>query len=328
MQTGKVILTTGNTCNVETPEGNIHTCTVRGNFRLKKIKSTNPVIVGDVVDFEDNNFIVNIHERHNCIIRRSVNLSHQSHIIAVNIDEVFIIASLVSPTTPYGFIDRFTVVAESFHIPVTIVFNKLDIYDDKALQHLERAMKIYTNVGYRCIAVSAVTNENVETLKNLIHSPSTQYPPSTQSFSTSLLSLPPSSLPISRTVLFAGNSGVGKSTIINVLDSSKNLKTKEISTFNDKGKHTTTFTEMHKVDDAYIIDSPGIKEFGVVHIPKNELHLYFPEFRKLSSNCKFDNCTHTHEPACAVRRDLEEPNEHKHIAPERYTSYLWMLEGN
>jgi ribosome biogenesis GTPase len=299
-QTGRVILVTGKVCKVENTLGDVFTCTVRGLFRLKNIRTTNPVTVGDIVDFtisdnEELGVICNIHERKNCIMRRSVNLSHESHLIATNIDMAFLVVSMINPTTPLGFIDRFTVAATAFHLPLTLIFNKFDLYNDEILKDLEKMKDLYTKIGFSCLETSALTGYNIDLLRDMTSE---------------------------KTILFSGNSGVGKSALINALDESQNLKTGLISDFHKKGRHTTTFSEMHKLSNgAYIIDSPGIKEFGLVNLPKEEIRLYFPEMFAVQKNCKFADCSHRMERDCAVKTAVESGT----IAESRYRNYLYML---
>jgi ribosome biogenesis GTPase len=299
---GIVHITTGSWYRVETANGLCFECKIKGNFRIKGIKTTNPIAVGDVVDFDllpdgKTGLISNIHERKNCIIRKSVNLSHQSHIIATNMDRAFLVVSLFQPRTPFGFIDRFLVTAEAYNIPATLVFNKVDIYDEESLALLQKAQNIYTFIGYECLTVSALRGDGVNELKEHLKG---------------------------QTSLFAGNSGVGKSALINAIDPTLQLKTGDISNYHHKGKHTTTFAEMHRLSNGgFIIDTPGIKEFGMVDFSKDEVALYFPEMKALLNQCKFFNCTHVHEPGCAVKTAVAE----QHIHPQRYKSYLNILSG-
>ncbi len=299
---GVVHITTGSWYRVETANGEQFECKIKGNFRMKGLKTTNPIAVGDVVDFEllpdgKTGLITHIHERKNCIIRKSVNLSHQSHIIATNIDRAYLVISLFQPRTPFGFIDRFLVTAEAYHIPATLVFNKIDIYDEESKRLLEMAVQMYTAIGYPCRMVSALRGDGVAELRAEMQD---------------------------RTSLFSGNSGVGKSALINTLDSNLQLKTGDISGYHQKGKHTTTFAEMHRLSNGgCIIDTPGIKEFGMVDFSKDEVALYFPEMKALLHQCKFTNCTHVHEPGCAVKTAV---SEHR-IHPQRYKSYLNILNG-
>ncbi|MCL2028337.1 MAG: ribosome small subunit-dependent GTPase A [Bacteroidales bacterium] len=299
---GVVHITTGSSYRVETATGKRFDCKIKGNFRIKGYKTTNPIAVGDVVDFDllpdgKTGLISNIHERKNCIIRRSVNLSHQSHMIATNIDRAYLVVSLFQPRTPFGFIDRFLVTAEAYFIPATIIFNKVDIYDRESMNLLEMSKDIYRSIGYECRVTSALRGDGVCELRDeLAH----------------------------QTSLFSGNSGVGKSALINVIDDNLQLKTGEISGYHQKGKHTTTFAEMHRLaNGGFIIDTPGIKEFGMVDFSKDEVALYFPEMKALLHNCKFSNCTHVHEPGCAVKSAVSEGRIHS----QRYKSYLNILSG-
>ena len=299
---GIVHITTGSWYRVVTATGERFECKIKGNFRIKGYKTTNPIAVGDGVDFEllpdgKTGLITNIHERKNCIIRRSVNLSHQSHMIATNIDRAFLVVSLFQPRTPFGFIDRFLVTAEAYFIPATLLFNKVDIYDEESFALLEMAQHIYTSIGYECRVVSALRGDGVEELRDSLKG---------------------------KTALFSGNSGVGKSALINTLDPALQIKTADISGYHQKGKHTTTFAEMHCLaNGGYIIDTPGIKEFGMVDFAKEEVALFFPEMKALLHQCKFSNCTHVHEPGCAVKAAV---SEHR-IHPQRYKSYLNILSG-
>ncbi len=299
---GRIIQSTGSWYQIEAEDGNIYSAKLRGKFKIKGIKSTNPIAVGDWVNFDWNAkqelaFITKIEERINYIIRRSVNLSKQSHIIASNIDQALLVITISQPRTSTGFIDRFLVSCEAYHIPAILVFNKIDIYNNKEKKQLQHIQKLYKQIGYHCIEVSAKEKTNIETLKQLM---------------------------ASKVSLISGHSGVGKSALINAIDSSKNIRIGEISDTHKKGKHTTTFAQMHKLNfNAYIIDSPGIKEFGLFDFDKAELSHYFPEMREFMHNCKFNNCTHIHEPGCAVKEALD----NKLIAESRYTNYLNMLSG-
>jgi ribosome biogenesis GTPase len=299
---GTIHITTGSWYRVVTAHGESFQCKVKGSFRTKGLKTTNPIAVGDVVDFEllsdgKTGVITKIHERKNCIIRKSVNLSRQTQIIATNIDRAFLVASLFEPRTPFGFIDRFLVTAEAYFIPATLIFNKVDIYDDESFALLERVQNMYTSIGYECRTVSALRGDGVDDLRDSL---------------------------IGQTSLFSGNSGVGKSALINAFDSSLQLKTGEISDYHRKGKHTTTFAEMHRLSNGgFIIDTPGIKEFGMVDFSKDEVALYFPEMKALLHQCRFTSCTHVHEPECAVKTAV---SEHR-IHPQRYKSYLNILSG-
>lgn len=276
-------------------------CKVKGNFRLKGIKSTNPVAIGDYVDFtplQDNTaLITSIGERRNYIVRKSTNLSKQSHILAANLDQCILIVTINHPVTTTTFIDRFLATAEAYSIPVIIAFNKTDVYDDDDNLLLEGMTQLYQTVGYQCLSVSAKTGTGMSQVKSLLQGKAT---------------------------LISGNSGVGKSTFINSLIPGLNLKTSDISDAYNTGKHTTTFSEMYALDDhdSYIIDTPGIKGFGSFDMSKEEIGHYFKEIFQFSSGCRFNNCTHTHEPGCAV---LEAVARHD-ISESRYNSYLSMLD--
>lgn len=296
----RVIKSTGSWYVLLDGSGQYIKARIRGKFRLNKIQHTNPISVGDWVDYELDKdglaVITHIHERKNYIIRRSVNLSKKSHIIASNIDHAFLIATLDNPKTSFGFIDRFLVTAEAYHIPTTLVFNKMDTYDDELLAELEIYKKIYTEIGYETLEISAETGWNLEALKELLKD---------------------------KTTLFSGHSGVGKSTLMNALHPDLKLKTSEVSDFNQKGQHTTTFAEMYEWPfGGFCIDTPGIKEFGLVEMEKEEIQDFFPEFFRAKSDCKFDNCLHLNEPQCAIIQAVDAGN----IAASRYDSYLTFLD--
>ncbi|WP_459210717.1 ribosome small subunit-dependent GTPase A [Aquimarina rhabdastrellae] len=301
---GVVYKSTGSWYTVKTEEGKVYECRIKGKFRIKGIKSTNPVSVGDVVDFklETNNdqvtgVIENIHDRQNYIIRKSVNLSKQTHIIASNIDVVFLLITLNNPPTFTAFIDRFLVTAEAYGIKAVLLFNKIDTYNEEEILEIKYLASIYREIGYECIGISAKTGKNVEQVKSLMQG---------------------------KVSMFSGHSGVGKSTLINALEEGLSLRTKEISEQHKQGQHTTTFAEMFDLQfGAKIIDTPGIKGFGVVDIEKEELGDYFPEFFKLKSSCKFNNCLHLNEPKCAVKEALD----NEEIPWSRYKSYMQILEG-
>ena len=299
---GLVIKNTGSWYSVKTDEGNLVECKIKGNFRLKGIRSTNPVAVGDRVEIVTNQegtaFISGIEDRRNYIIRKSQNLSKQSHIIAANVDLAFLVATIAHPQTSTTFIDRFLASAEAYSVPVVIVFNKVDLLqdDEDAMRYLDMMVNLYETVGYRCVRVSAVTGEGLDQLQSMLHDQIT---------------------------LLSGNSGVGKSTIINRLLPGVNLRTAEISDAHNTGMHTTTFSEMIPTpEDGYLIDTPGIKGFGTFDMEPEELTSYFKEIFHFSKDCRFNNCTHTHEPGCAVLKALEE----HYIAESRYQSYLSMLD--
>ena len=299
---GLVIKNTGSWYSVKTDEGNLVECKIKGNFRLKGIRSTNPVAVGDRVEIVTNQegtaFISGIEDRRNYIIRKSQNLSKQSHIIAANVDLAFLVATIAHPQTSTTFIDRFLASAEAYSVPVVIVFNKVDLLqdDEDAMRYLDMLVNLYETVGYRCVRVSAVTGEGLDQLQSMLHDQIT---------------------------LLSGNSGVGKSTIINRLLPGVNLRTAEISEAHDTGMHTTTFSEMLPLPQGgYLIDTPGVKGFGSFNMQPEEIGSYFKEIFHFSKDCRFSNCTHTHEPGCAVIKAVED----HYIALSRYQSYLGMLK--
>jgi len=290
---------------VKTLDGKVFECRIKGKFRMQGIKSTNPIAVGDVVDFELDNTtdetigqIHNIHDRKNYIVRKSVNLSKQTHIIASNIDVVFLLITINNPPTTTSFIDRFLVTAEAYGIEAILVFNKIDTFDDAMRDEQLFLQYVYSQIGYKCLRVSAKEQKGLDQLKDMM---------------------------LGKVSMFSGHSGVGKSTLVNALESSLNLKTKHISEQSKQGQHTTTFAEMYDLSfDAKIIDTPGIKGFGIVDMEKEEISGYFPEFFKLKDQCKFNNCLHKEEPNCAVKAALEADK----IAWSRYNSYLKILEGD
>ena len=297
---GLVIKNTGSWYTVRTDEGLDVDCKIKGNFRLKGIRSTNPVAVGDIVDIVRNQegtaFITAIHDRRNYIIRKSQNLSKQSHIIAANVDQAFLIVTVNYPQTSTIFIDRFLATAEAYSVPMVLVFNKTDILSDEERHYQEMMMKLYETVGYKCVAVSATTGMGMDTIKPLLKD---------------------------KITLLSGNSGVGKSTFINHILPGANLRTSEISDAHNTGMHTTTFSEMLQLPEGgWLIDTPGIKGFGTFDIEPEELTSYFKDIFHFSKECRFSNCTHTHEPGCAVLKAVEE----HYIAASRYQSYLSMLE--
>ncbi|WP_207429100.1 ribosome small subunit-dependent GTPase A [Pedobacter sp. SYSU D00535] len=300
---GLVIKSTGSWYQVETENGKIIDCRIKGKFRTKDIKTTNPVAVGDEVEIElepelSTGVITKLKDRKNYIIRKSVNLSKQAQIIAANLDQAFLIVTLASPRTSLGFIDRFLVTAEAYDIPASIIFNKLDLFSDEGLEILADYRDIYERLGYPCYQVSAKDGTNLEEIKDLLKD---------------------------KTTLVTGHSGVGKSTLINQLIPDVELKTGEISEWSDKGQHTTTFAEMHKLPQGgYLIDTPGIRELGIIDIEKQELSHFFPEMRELLNQCKYHNCRHINEPGCAVLAALEEGE----IDESRYDSYLSIYHGN
>ena len=296
---GLVIKNTGSWYTVKTSNGNFINCKIKGNFRLKGIRSTNPIAVGDNVDIvlnqEGTAFITHICERRNYIIRKSQNLSKQSHIIAANVDQALLIVTVNYPQTSTIFIDRFLATAEAYSVPVVLVFNKNDILTDEERHYQEMMLKLYSNIGYTCLIISATTGQGIEELTPLLQG---------------------------KITLLSGNSGVGKSTLINRILPDANLRTSAISDAHNTGMHTTTFSEMIEMpNDGYLIDTPGIKGFGTFDIEPEELTSYFRDIFHFSKNCRFNNCTHTHEPGCAV---LEAVKEH-YISESRYQSYLSML---
>lgn len=301
---GIVYKSTGSWYDVKSEEGILHQCRMKGKFRLKGIKSTNPIAVGDKVEFdlekkgdEEIGVIKTILERDNYIVRKSVNLSKQTHIIAANVDQVFLLITINNPPTFTTFIDRFLVSTRAYRIDTILVFNKIDSYEIEERAEILYLKDIYEAIGYRCVEVSATQNKNVSKIKELM---------------------------LGKTSMFVGHSGVGKTTLVNAIEPSLDLKTKEISEQYKQGKHTTTFAEMFDLSfDAKIIDTPGIKGFGVVDMDKYELGDYFPEFFELKKDCKFNDCLHLKEPQCAVKDALEEET----IAWSRYKSYLQILEG-
>ena len=304
---GLVIKNTGSWYTVLTDDGQTVDCKIKGNFRLKDIRSTNPVAVGDRVELTFTEgldgttsnpsvaFISAIEDRRNYIIRKSSNLSKQSHILAANVDQALLVVTVNYPETSTTFIDRFLASAEAYSVPVVLVFNKIDRLDEESRAVLQAMMRLYENIGYECRAISAVSGEGVEELRPLLQG---------------------------KITLLAGNSGVGKSTIINRLIPDANLRTAEISDAHNTGMHTTTFSEMLRTDGGFLIDTPGIKGFGTFDMEPEELTSYFREIFHFSEECKFSNCTHTHEPGCAVLKALD---DHL-IAPSRYQSYLSMME--
>jgi len=301
---GIVIKSTGSWSSVMADNGKVVECRLKGQFRIHGIRTTNPLAVGDRVEFEfetgkEQGIIYSILERHNYIIRKSINLSKSSHIIASNIDRLYVIASIEQPRTSTGFIDRVLLTAEAYHIPAAIVFNKIDLYNAESRDRYMQLIDIYSSVGYGTYAVSALLGEGVSELKNDLKD---------------------------KVNLFTGHSGVGKSALINAIEAGLQIRTGEISDYHNKGMHTTTFAEMHPLSfGGFIIDTPGIKEFGLVHFESKEVAERFPEFRELLPLCRFGNCTHVHEPGCAVKEALLNGK----INQGRYVNYISILnDGN
>ena len=300
LEKGLVTKNTGSWYLVKTDEGKLIECKIKGNFRLKGIRSTNPIAVGDRVQInvnaEGTAFITEIEDRKNYIIRRSSNLSKQSHIIAANLDQCMLVVTVNYPETSTVFIDRFLASAEAYRVPVCLVFNKVDRYTEEELHYLDGLTNLYTHIGYPCYRISALDGTGVDEIKQALEG---------------------------KVTLFSGPSGVGKSTLINAILPEQNVKTGEISTAHNKGMHTTTFSEMFPVaGDGYIIDTPGIKGFGTFDMKDEEVGHYFKEIFEFSAQCKYGNCTHRHEPGCAVREAVE----NHYISESRYTSYLNILE--
>ncbi|MGX1928933.1 ribosome small subunit-dependent GTPase A [Flagellimonas sp. 2504JD4-2] len=301
---GTVYKSTGSWYTVKAEDGSFYECRIKGKFRIKGIKSTNPIAVGDEVVFdlekvgdETVAVISAIKDRKNYIVRKSVKLSKQTHIIASNLDQVFLLVTLNNPPTFTSFIDRFLVTAEAYDIPVVLLFNKMDVYDGDQMVEVDYLVQLYREIGYNCLEIAAKEGNNVEQVRELM---------------------------LGKTSMFAGHSGVGKSTLVNALEPGLKLKTAEISQQHLQGQHTTTFAEMYDLSfDARIVDTPGIKGFGIVDMDEDEIGDYFPEFFKLKPECKFNNCLHLDEPKCAIKEALEN-NE---VSWSRYRSYVQMLTG-
>ena len=297
---GLVIKNTGSWYVVKTDDNQLIDCKIKGNFRLKGIRSTNPVAVGDRVVIQPNAegtaFISEIEDRKNYIIRKASNLSKQSHILAANLDQAFLVVTVSHPETSTTFIDRFLASAEAYRVPVCLIFNKTDCYDEAETSYMNALVNLYETIGYKCFCCSALNKEGIEAL----HEAMTE-----------------------KITLLSGNSGVGKSTLLNALLPGIDAKTAEISYAHDTGMHTTTFSEMFELPQGgYLIDTPAIKGFGTFDMENEEVAHYFKEIFEASANCKYNNCTHTHEPGCAVREAVEE----HYISQSRYASYLSMLE--
>lgn len=301
---GTVYKSTGSWYSVKSEAGRFYPCRIKGKFRIKDIKSTNPVAVGDQVQFtveqvdqEEVGLITAIEDRRNYIIRKAVKLSSQTHIIAANIDQVFLLVTLKNPKTYTAFIDRFLATAVAYDIPAVLLFNKMDQCNEEELKEVEALAGIYRNIGYTCLLISATTGSGVDDVRALMEG---------------------------KTNMFAGNSGVGKSTLINAIDPNLDLRTTETSEAHLQGQHTTTFAEMYDLDfNARIIDTPGIRGFGMVDMEADEISDYFPEIFKLKADCKFNDCLHLNEPQCAVKEALDSGD----IAQSRYRSYVQMVKG-
>ncbi|SKB69866.1 ribosome biogenesis GTPase [Parapedobacter luteus] len=300
---GLVTKSTGSWYEVLADDGNLYRCRIKGKFRTKDIKTTNPIAVGDWVDIAPEAepytaIIVRLHDRRNYIIRKSVNLSKQAQIIAANLDQAFLVVTLASPFTSLGFIDRFLVTAEAYDIPAGLIFNKLDLFSEEGMHVLNEYQSIYRHIGYPCYEVSARNGTNINIIKQLFQD---------------------------KTTLVSGHSGVGKSTLINAIYPQAALRTADISDWSDKGRHTTTFAEMIMLPfGGRLIDTPGIRELGIIDIEQQELSHFFPEMRERMNGCRFNNCRHINEPGCAVLLALEAGD----IAPSRYDSYLSIYHGN
>ena len=299
---GKVLKSTGKWYLVEMENGSVINCRIRGKFKLDGLKTTNPVAVGDIVDVDEaednegNRVITKIHERQNYIVRKSTNLSKQMQILAANIDRAYVLVTIHSPVTHLAFIDRFLVSAESFRIPTTILINKADLLSEEDNEYADALIYLYESIGYPCFKISAENNQNIEFLKEEING---------------------------KQVMISGHSGVGKSTLVNAIDPDLNLKTGEISKAHAQGQHTTTFAEMHQLaSGGYIIDTPGIRAFGIVDLEKEHIAHYFPEMRELLGECRFHNCKHLNEPQCAVKEAVENGS----ISESRYQTYLQLME--
>jgi len=301
LQQGVVVQSTGSWYEVRMETGAIIRCRLRGQFRVKGIKTTNPVVVGDQVGFiiekDQCGYITTLFPRKNYVDRKSTNLSKISHIIAANIDVAFLLVTLREPRTSLGFIDRFLVATEGFRIPCCLVFNKMDIYSEQEIQQIDELCATYEKIGYQTLRTSVKTGDGIEKMRQYLKG---------------------------KVALCSGHSGVGKSAIINAMDPSLNLKIGQISNVHNKGMHTTTFACMFPVDQGFIIDTPGIKEFGLIQYSPEEIRDYFPEIRRYNNQCRFNNCLHIHEPDCKVRLAVEQGE----IAMHRYENYLNILSNN
>lgn len=298
---GKVLKSTGKWYTVELQDKSVVSCRIRGKLRLEGLSTTNPIAVGDIVilddklDEEGKRSILNFEKRRNYIVRKSTNLSKQMQILAANVDRAYLLVTVKSPETHLAFIDRFLVAAESFRIPTTLIFNKIDIYNQEDLLYIDALCDLYSTIGYPCHKISAENKENIDWLREEINE---------------------------KQVMISGHSGVGKSTLVNALDASLDLRTGEISQAHMQGQHTTTFAEMHKLSSGgYIIDTPGIRAFGIIDLKKEVISHYFPEMRALIGACKFHNCQHMNEPKCAVKVGLENGE----ISESRYATYMQLM---
>lgn len=303
MEHGIIIKSTGKSYKVLTADGSVIDCSIKGRFRVKEIKTTNPLAVGDNVSFirekgSPGGIITILGQRRNYIIRKSINLSKEAQIIASNIDLAFVMASLVNPETPLEFIDRFLATAEAYNIPAAIIFNKTDLNTGKEEEYLKGLRVLYESIGYKTIQISVSERINIEPLIEMLKG---------------------------KTSLLAGNSGVGKTSLLNLLNPSLNLKTEQISDYHKQGVHTTTFPEMHLMPfGGSVIDTPGIRGFGVIDMERGEIYHFFPEIFRESKNCRFHNCVHLNEPSCAVIKAVQDGC----IAWSRYRSYLSIMEGD
>ncbi|GGH67306.1 MAG: ribosome small subunit-dependent GTPase A [Bacteroidetes bacterium] len=299
--TGTVVRSTGSWYVVRFEDGSTMDCRIKGKFRIQGIRSTNPVAVGDVVEVEpeeERGVITEIHDRRNYIVRRSVNLSKKTHILAANLDQAILVVTVAQPKTLYGFIDRFLATCEAYDVPAVMVFNKVDIYDEDQMAELDYMEAAYGRAGYETLETSAIEGFNIDAFEELLKG---------------------------KTSLIAGHSGVGKSTLINRVEPDLDLRTNRISDAHGQGQHTTTFAEMFPLSiGGDIIDTPGIRGFGLIDMEKEEIGDYFPEIFELKGECKFHNCLHLEEPGCAVKEALDNGK----LAPTRYQSYFWMVTGN
>lgn len=299
-----VIRSTGSFASVMTEDGRQVECRVKGIFRKSALRTTNPIAVGDKVEIDESKdgdiaIITYIEERENYIIRKSINLSKEAHVLAANIDQAYIVATLHSPRTSMGFIDRLLITCEAYHIQAALVINKADLYEhnDKDLDLLADYIDVYTKIGYEVFVISALSGMNTQELREHMQG---------------------------KICLFVGHSGSGKSSLVNAIQPGLKLKTGEISEAHSKGKHTTTFAELHPLDkNTWIVDTPGVKEFGIIDMERQEIKNYFPEFFEFSSSCKFKNCMHLEEPGCAVKQAAQNGD----IPPERYSSYLGLIHS-